>query len=328
LATRTVTHNTNWKGTFNSMLSHRKNKLSGWTIDLIKKFPKVVSLKDFTFIGSFAWTQPHIKNKMIKSTHAHNYGAGWVTPADIARDYLAVKFGGERLRCNTNQYIDFVKNRIHQPLYCEPVTGMRAVYVDLKSAYWQILMCGGWDVDYSRNRFLSVRSDVLDFPFPHLKLARNTLISIGLPGNSTTWHPEHGFSSMRGGGATINLVLYGFAMDFLHCFAEEMIERAGAVYVNTDGYIIPEFELTNALKIADEWGVQLDLRYDGFATVRRVGDYDIANYRSSRPSVGVHPRKYIHPPKLKWFKKRWNHFSHRIDMNYAPLLSDMQLTGK
>lgn len=317
-----------WKETFRKMMAYRANKLDGWNVDLVKSFPKVKELESLTFLGSFAWSQPSPKNKLIKPSHAHNYGAGFCTPADIARDYISVKFDGVRLRCNSRQYQDFVKERKHQPLYCEPVTGMRAVYVDLKSAYWQILMLGGWDVDYSRDKFLSVRSDVFDFPFPHLKLARNILISIGLPGQSTVWSPDKGFKRIRSGGGTTNLVLYGFAMDFLHCFASEMIDRAGAVYVNTDGYIIPAFEYQNAMSIADEWGVRLEPRYDGYATVRRVGDYDIENYRSPKPSTGVHPRKYIHPPNLKWFKRRWVHFANRIDMDYSPLVSDMTLTGE
>ena len=321
-----ATDNTRWQAMLESMIGIRKSKLEGWSIDLVRRFPKLQTLEAMTYLGSFAWSQPHTRKKIIRTGFAYDLGGGFCSPADIARDYISAKFQGERLRCNSKQYDDFVRNRIHQPLYCEPVTGMDAYYVDLKSAYWQILMCGGWDVDYSRNSFLSVRSDMFDFPVPHLKLARNTLVSIGLPSQSTVYHPEKGFMKMKGGGGSVNLVLYGFVQDFLHCFAHEMIERALAVYVNTDGYIIPKQSLNEAMKIAEEWNVLLTVRYSGVATVRRVGDYDIQNYRSPRPATTTQPRKYIHIPDLKWFKKRWNFFSHRIDMDYSPLMSLSELT--
>lgn len=299
------------------MCEYRREKLDGWELNKIEMFPVLREMQAITYLGSFAWTQPHTKIKWMKERFCYNIGGGVVTPSDIARDYLANKFGGVRLKCTTKQYDDFVRNRIHQPLYAELVNDMDCYYLDLKSAYWQILMCGGWDVEYSRNSYLSVRSDVFDFPVPHIKLARNSLVSMGLPAQGTLWNPEKGLQKVRGGSSTVNLVLYGFAMDVLHAVGSEMIDRAGAVYVNTDGYIVPKYMAEEAFKIADEWNMRLELRYDGLATVRGAGDYDIGKARSKRPRQKAHPFNYIIPPKIEWLKKRWNYFSHRIDFDFT-----------
>lgn len=301
------------------MAERRYQKLDGWHVETVKKFPPLAQLDTLTYLGSFAWTQPHSKIKYIKSPHIYNLGGGDSTPSDIARDYIACKFNGERQRCNSTQYKKLIRNKKHAPLYAEPVTGLRATYLDMKSAYWQILMLGGWDVEYSPNSFLSVRSSVLDFPCPHVKLARNNLVSMGLPSKGTLWHPENGLQRLRGSSTTINLVLWGFAMDVLHSIAYEMIERAGAVYVNTDGYIVPRYMVDEAFAIADEWNITLVPKHNGMANVRGAGDYDIENKRSSRPRSNSRYHKYIEPPNIKWLKSRWNHFSHRIDMTYNPM---------
>lgn len=297
----------------------RREKLEGWTVVPVDKFPPLITLDHMTYLGSFSWTQPHNKVKFIKKNFVHNLGGGLVSPSDIARDYLSIKFDNQRMRCNSYQYKTLVRGRKHQPLYAEPVFGMDAYYFDLKSAYWQILMCGGWDVEYSPNGFLSVRSDVFDFPCPHIKLARNSLVSMGLPSQGTIYHPEKGLQRLRGGSSTVNLVLWGFAMDLLHAIAYEMVNRAGAVYVNTDGYIIPKYLAHEAEKIADEWNVTLVIKHDGVATVRGAGDYDIDKKRSARQRVTSHPHEYIVPPNIDFFKKRWNYFSDRIDLDFNPM---------
>lgn len=308
------------------MNARRAEKLDGWEVIPVKKFPRLQELDAMTYLGSFAWTQPHKKRKWVKSAFVYNIGGGMVTPSDIARDYIAVKFEGERMKCNSKQYKKHIRNRIHQPLYAEVVSGMKASYLDLKSAYWQILMLGGWDVDYSRGNFLSVRSHVYDFPCPHLKLARNTLVSMGLPSQGSVWHPEKGLVRLRGGGSTINLILYGFAMDVLHAIAREMIDRAGAVYVNTDGYIIPDYLVKEAFTVADEWGVTLTPRHQGYATIRGAGDYDIANHRSSRPRHIAHPHEYIIADKINWLKTRFIFFNDRIDLSWNPMKERLGLT--
>ena len=307
-----------WYEMLTEMNELRTKKMDGWTIHLVNKMPELSTLPAKTFVGAFTWTCPQAKTKWMLKRYVQEIGAGWVSPSDIARDYLAIKFEGKRQRCTTSQYRDVVKIKKSQPLYAEPVTGLRATYLDLKSAYWQALMCGGWDVEYNPNKYLSARSSMLDFPCPHIKLARNCLVSMSIPNDSTVWIPEYGLKKQSSFSSTVNLVLWGFVQDFLHGFAHEMVKRAGACYVNTDGYIVPRYAVPEAMQIADEWGVDLRPKYDGFANVRGAGDYDIADHRSKRPRVKPMEHSYIDPPDIAWFKRRFKFFSHRINTDWSP----------
>lgn len=315
-----------WRERLEDMNRIRSEKLKGWTVYTVRSFPKLKELDEITYLGSFSWTQTKTKTKYIIAKHALDIGGGVCTPSDIARDYIVSKWKGKKLRCTKYQYAQFVKNRKSQPLYAVPISGVQASYLDLKSAYWQALMLGGWDVDYSRGSFLSVRSDMLDFPCPHLKLARNTLVSIGLPSRGNMWIPDKGFKHVNGGGAFNNLVLYGFIMDFLHNFAHEIVTRCHAVYANTDGYIVPDEYVKDAFSIADEWGVLLTHRHSGKATVRGVGDYDIGNHISKRKRLRDYGYDNITPSRLEWFKRRWLSFADRIDMDYQGMLSLSEFT--
>jgi hypothetical protein len=297
------------------MIEDRNERRNGWTYIPVRQFPKLSELDSETYIGSWAWTQVRKKRRWLKENVITDYGAGWVTPADIARDYLRVKFNGKRLRCNKYQYKALVKNRKSQPLLAKPCTLDNAVYLDLQSAYWQLLMVGGWDIDYMPSGFLAVRSDVADFPFPQNKLARNSLVSMGLPSSVTVWIPDKGLTRRSTGKSNVNLVLWGFVQDVLHTFASDMINKAGAVYVNTDGYIISMDKLETAMRIADEWGLVLRMKERGRATIRGVGDYDIGGHISKRPRKVARPHKYIEPIERDWLCERVKHFSHRIDLN-------------
>jgi hypothetical protein len=208
-----------------------------------------------------------------------------------------------------------VQNRKTQPLYAIPCELEYGYYLDLQSAYWQILQLGGWDVDYLPNGFLAVRSSVHDFPFPQNKLARNSLVSMGLPSTSTIWKPDKGLIRRGNSNATVNLVLWGFVQDVLHTFAHDMIEYAGAIYVNTDGYIIPHDKLETAMQIADGWGLVLRMKESGRAVVRGVGDYDIGSHQSKRPRKYPRKHEYIKPLRFSWLRDRVKHFSHRINLD-------------
>jgi hypothetical protein len=208
-----------------------------------------------------------------------------------------------------------IKNRKHQPLLAEPCTLPNAYYLDIKSAYWQILQLGGYDVDYMPERFLSPRSDVYDFPVPEIKLARNCLVSMGLPSGVNVWIPNDGFQKKTPKKLSVNLVLWAFVQDILHGVAYDMVNRAGAVYVNTDGYIVPDDRMRDADNVFESWGLKATIRHHGKAVIRGAGDYDIADSMGRR--VRTVPRKfsYIQPRGLDWLRKKVKYWSKRINLN-------------
>lgn len=293
----------------------RRKKNEGMEIQTVSRFPELADLKGLTFLGSFSWTSKATGQKWIHQSHAYDLGAGLVTPSDIARDYIAVKFAGVRLRCNSKQWAEVVKKKKHQPLYAQPCSLTSAIYIDLKSAYWQLLQLGGWDCDYMPKRYLSPRSDVYDFPVPEIKLARNCLVSMGLPSGVNVWIPNYGFAKRSPQKASVNLVLWGFVQDVLHGIAYDMVKLADARYVNTDGYIIPAERLAETEAIFQNWGLTFTIKQDGKATIRGAGDYDIGGYTSKRVRTVPRAFSYIHPRELDWLRRKVKFWSHRIDLS-------------
>lgn len=303
------------KETLLAMNAKRTEKEGEYNTYIVDRFPSVHELKSLTFLGSFSWTSKASRERWILKPYAFNLGAGWVTPSDIARDYISVKYGNTRLRCNTKQWQEVVKKKKHQPLYALPCTLPKAYYIDLKSAYWQLLQLGGWDIDYMPARFLSPRSDMYDFPVPEIKLARNCLVSMGLPSGVNVWLPNYGFDKRSPQKASVNLILWGFIQDVLHGVASDMVQGAGAVYVNTDGYIVPDDRMRDAEAVMESWGLTWSIRWDGIANIRGAGDYDIGGSFSKRVRTVPRAFSYIKPRAIDWLRGKVKFWSKRIDLS-------------
>ena len=293
----------------------RAKRNEGMTTYIVDKFPELKELKSLTFLGSFSWTSKATGERWIRKPFAFNIGAGWVTPSDIARDYIEAKFENKRLKCNKTQWSELVKTRKSQPLYAEPCTLPNAYYLDMTSAYWQLMMLGGWDVDYMPARYLSPRSTVYDFPVPEIKLARNCLVSMGLPSGVNIWVPDYGFAKRTPQKLSVNLVLWGFVQDVFHGVAYDMVNKAGAVYANTDGYIIPNDRMKDADIVAESWGLHFSIRNAGKATVRGAGDYDIGDKIGRRVRTVPRAFSYIVPRHHDWLRSKVKFWSKRIRLD-------------
>lgn len=294
------------------MIEYRKNKSEDYTIMPVKRFPLLPELQDITWIGSWTWTQTGAKNRWMQASIISDYGAGFVSPSDIARDYLSMKYP-KRNRINKYQYAMVSSDFKSQPIYANPCTIEHGVYLDLKSAYWQIIQAVGWDVDYMPHMFLAVRSDNRDFPTPENKLARNSLVSAGLPSNPRVYFPEQKkFKVLKTGNKYINLVLWNCVQDVLHGFAHDMLLEANAQYINTDGYIIDYDNISKALQVASAWGLTLSVKAEGEAVIRGAGDYDIGQHKSKRPRKIPRAHCYLMPRAKDWLRPRIKKFSTRI----------------
>jgi hypothetical protein len=278
-------------------------RAEGWTVHLIDKWFDPFKLEYPTIMGSFSWTQVSTKTKWIIKKHATDVSGVWQTPGGVARDYLHIKYGNEYRRVTTSQYESTVKTWRSPPLYAVPCELESAVYLDLKSAYWQIVRRGGWDVDYNPGRWLMKQSDVSDFPYPFLKMARNCLVSMGLSAHINMWHDGQ-LKPFKKGSSFANMVLWSFAQDVLNGFAYDMV-RAGAVYVHTDGYIIPADVEPLAYEIADSWGMFLRPKHRGRAIVRNVGNYDIADRETQLKHVNPRYHAKLYNPGNEWLRPRF-----------------------
>jgi len=237
--------------------------------DPVATFPSLYSIHDYTFIGSFAWTSQAGKWKIVASKNALKTSVGWQTPAELARDYIKVKYKKPG-RVTREQYDEFMRKRA-APLLAIPGTYENSLYLDLKSAYWSILQVIGWDVDYYPGKWLGVKSDVRDFPYWKNKLSRNCLVSVGLTGMGKAWDGEKLVFHKKQNPYT-NMMLWSCVQDVLNGVAYDM-KRAGAVYAHTDGYIVEEKNYHSAMEVFDSWGLVGTVRSEGRHEVITVGTY-------------------------------------------------------
>lgn len=273
-------------------------------VELVKEFPSIRAFEYRVMLGSFAWFVPEPKYRVMLSDFARIAGATYVTPSERARDYLKyMGHGKKKRRVTTSQYQLLFPNvrPKAQPLYAIPTTHPDAMYIDVKSAYWSIMSVVGWDVDYFPGKWLAVSSSLDDFPYPDDKIARNSLLSSGISHAMQSWDGST-IKSVSRYNPLSNRMLWEFTQDVLHGVASDMVSRAGAFYVNTDGYIIPSDRYSDAHDVLLSWGLPANLKGRGATDVRGVGDYDIGERVSGRRAL---PRPFdnLKPRGGAWLRK-------------------------
>lgn len=124
-------------------------------------------------------------------------------------------------------------------------------------------------------------------------------------------------------------------MDVLNGVAAEMKDRAGAFYVNVDGYIVSADRLDVARAIFQEWGIEWRYQYPPAEsgddpdpvpmTIHHIGDYSNP-FKKAHPTHDHFPQ---HEDKIArfdvgWLKDRFRAFSdyHRGIASVRPVFRD------
>lgn len=224
----------------------------------------------------------------------------------MTRDYLDYKYP-ERLRATAAQRDAVMVHRAF-PCLANRVDLDDAAYVDIKSAYWSVILAAGWDVDYYPGRFIGVKSNNEDFPLSWHKGARSGLVTAGLSTPIRVWN-GHGLEWKHGNNVHINYGLWALVMDVLHAIASE-VERAGGVYVHTDGYIVPASAIDRTMNIITDWGLVASIKERGPAKIYGVGMYSIGKEHTKRVG-GFSPGGFrnIYPTEPQWLKSSFTRFS-------------------
>lgn len=282
-------------------MAEYENPTANLQLTLLSSFPSLFSIAHPTFIGSFAWTSKAGGFKLMQERSAIATVSGYLTPADVARVYIHTKYEKPG-RITSKQYREIMLHR-QASLYAKPGIYPNASYIDLKSAYWSILQIIGWDVDYMPGRWIAKNSDNRDFPYWKNKLARNCLVSVGLTGEAKMWTGEKLVTHKKQNPYT-NMMLWACVQDVLAGVAGDMVE-AGAVYVHTDGYILPEGKKDTALDILASWGLVGEVRDEGNMDVIAAGTYSAPKKPDNR--MGSKRRIYhnnLRPVDRAWLRKR------------------------
>lgn len=197
------------------------------------------------------------------------------------------------------------------PLYAVAGWQGEALYLDISSAYLQIASAIGWDVDVSLTRnFLSVRRlPPLPLGLYESKLARALLYSLAYPSLANV--VRYGRVSAEALPAPYRNPLFCMVvMLVLRSVAFDLITVANAVYVHTDGAIIPVEYLPEALAVYDTWGLVVSEKARGDAIVYGVGSYRVGQRASATIQKGGRSYTNIHRfDAPEWFIREFSRFA-------------------
>lgn len=242
-----------------------------------KEFPVIYDVPDAVFMGGFSWTWASGDFRIIDAGAVRSPFGFPQTPSELARDYLAVTFPNP-LRAHHKQIADWRDNFRNAPLYADPCMMRGAVYVDLKSAYWSLVSLFGWNTEYSYRRFWSLGNTCRDFPFSDDKLIRNILVSTGLTTTAQMWTGSK-IVTVPSKNRFANLGLWSAVQDTLHFIAREAVTKYEAVYVHTDGYIMPSSSAWDFGDFVASLGLSVGIKHKGDAIIYGAGAYDIGSHK-------------------------------------------------
>ena len=258
------------------------------------------------WLGSWSRTSTALREKYVLSSVAvrpDDTAPALCTPSELARTWVDVTVE-KRLRATRRQGEFWDEYHHNAPAYARTGLYKDMVYLDLKSAYWSIMQVVGWGAEYHHDMIVR-RYPVDDFPFPHIKMARNALATVALDTPSQMWHD--GRIIEKSGKRIINKSIYYLCVDILQAIALDMLEFR-PVYINTDGYIIPRhFEEFAIRKIGERWGLYMERRHAGNAVITGIGSYQIGSHKTRRiQEFGIGGGGVNHkvpaPMLQKWFR--------------------------
>lgn len=272
---------------------------------VVSAFPDMRDFNERVIWGTFSWSLTKSKIRLIRRSTAVSCGHGLQTPGDVVRDYLDY-YHPRRLRASAEQ-ARLLDEHVSTPLFLRPTVAGDYTYVDIKAAYWSILQLVGWDVDYFPERWIGQGRIPHDFPLPDSKVSRACLVSMALPSTSLEWTGT-AYRRRRTKNVHINRGLWRVVQDILHSIARAAV-ALDAVYVHTDGYILPTKNADTLREEIWSWGLPSSIKGQGFCLVLGFGNFKVGDRQSKRlkPIIGK-PYSYVRQTPAKWLKPRITRF--------------------
>lgn len=245
---------------------------------LYSSFPNLRDIHTTVYWGVFSWSIPSEKARWLKKKSIATCVNLASTIGDVVRDYLDFYYP-QRLRAIRSEARTY-ETSVSAPLFVHPSIIRKAIYIDINSAYWTIVQMVGWNVAYLPGKWLTPGRAPLDFPLPNSKGARNYLVSIGLRSNVMVW-TGYRMVSRHAYNAHINGSLWLLVQDILHSIAAIAVSL-GAIYVHTDGCIIPSDKADEYMEHVKSFGLTPRIVAEGTAYVCGFGNYQIGDKRTKR----------------------------------------------
>lgn len=289
-----------------------------WKQKAVREKPDPLKLKEWAILGTYAYSLQSSKIRIVDSGSLLEIGEGYKeTPSTLARDYLFLSYGRSPKILHTQA--EYITNKLQpMPLYSKPEKFEHGFYIDIKATFWSVLKVIGWNLDYYPSKWLSAGRAPDDFPFPDHKVARSCLVSVARPGRVQWFNPKGKsltakFPTRPAGSPIINLSISKLIADLCNSIAEDAIDL-GAIYANTDGYIVTsERAAYKVCQMVFDYGLEPRIKAEGPGQVKDVGAYKVGNEESLPfEQARSHNFKKIQAPHYKkWLRdsfSRWSAF--------------------
>lgn len=249
-----------------------------YTIDVTDEFPDINRFNQRVIVGTYSRTYQTDMIRQILTAAVVDIGFGVQSHTEVARDYIAAKYP-KRLRAYKDQIESFKQPRA-SVLYAKPCRILAGCYIDVKSAYWTIMSIVGYNVDYYPGKWLGQGAPNDDFPLPHHKIARSSIISQSLLTPMTYWTGKELKVSKPMNSNNVNYGLWALICDVLHAITTELITHCQCCYAYTDGFIVPQHKKELAYEIIRSYGLSASCQASGLSYVFGVGRYVVGDKKT------------------------------------------------
>jgi hypothetical protein len=274
-----------------AIITRVHDRQAKWESVEVGELPPPQALSEDAMLGAFSYALQTSRKRLLRSDVLISVDGTKDTPPALARDYLTLKHG-RAARIKWAQLRTLKEHTRPLPVYVKPTRFEEGFYIDIRSAYWQILRVVGWQVDYYPGKWLMRGPGVRDFPYQREKraekLSRNCLVSAAQGGELPRWVAgRQAIEPIRVGNRLINAQLVGIVRDVLHAIGLEA-QRAGAIYVATDGYIAPDMRTAQKVgQLIRDWGLDARLKGAGPGAVYGSGSYAVGQMIGRAPKSGL-----------------------------------------
>lgn len=278
--------------------------------------PPLMDLPPGSIIGHFAYSVPG-KIRFILN-RAEEIAPG-VLPGDLARAWIK-----DNYPLPVHRRGDELKIGYSVPNYARIGKFGDCAYVDIKKAYARVLAMG-WDVEYILGRYFMGEPK----PVPPQIAANKTAygIAISTSGNRfsrlTIMGREKQTFVHRPFNLFSNPCLFNLARETLNGIGSEWLSvlRDNVVYMNTDGVIVKNRCIENAIDIARSWGFEARIKENdkgeeirGDTEIWGVGSYRVGDYATRRHDPFA--KDFCEPLMSRgdrlWLKTRWYQWQKHI----------------
>lgn len=260
-------------------------------VEIVQYFPSVESVPNNTYLGAWAWTTVAGKksHKWVKPSVWFPDEGG--TVGDIVRQYISANYQWPYRRRNVEDHHRAYWKAYPIPQLFRPFKG-QAVYIDLKSAFWQIVQRFGVQPAIKLNpgdpdgkpKYLGY-SYAADFPQAERVKPVRALLNVHGIGTTYTVKRDDKIQKLPLPTLYKNTDLYAVTVWTLRNIARRA-RQMGAVYIMSDGFIFPlsrEGAFMNYLK-SEGWDYAI--KAVGYCETYGVGAYAIGDKSTKRTGNG------------------------------------------